>query len=56
MWSDIDLAVWDIPDEKFFQAVAAITKLNAHFKIDLVDPNDCSPTLRQVISQEGVEL
>jgi|GEM_PF-5228056 len=30
--------------------------LSPVFKVDLVDINDCRPTVRQVIEREGVEL
>ena len=52
-WSDIDLAAWGIPAERYFGAVAAVSGLSAEFKIDLVDPAGCSPELRQVIEAQG---
>ncbi len=55
-WSDIDLAAWDIPPDRVYAAVAAVTGLSADFKIDLVDPETCRPSLRTVIEQDGVEL
>jgi uncharacterized protein len=55
-WSDIDLAAWGIPPDAFFRAVAAVTGLSAEFKIDLVDPQDCRPSLRQAIDREGVVI
>ena len=55
-WSDIDLAAWGVPDERFYQAVATITALSAAFKVDLVDPTTCRPRLRQAIEREGIEL
>lgn len=36
-WSDIGLAVWDVPDDRFYAAVGAVTGLTSDFKIDLVD-------------------
>jgi predicted nucleotidyltransferase len=54
--SDIDLAVWGIPDDKFFAAVGVITGLNADFKIDLVDVSSCRDSLRQSIEKEGIEI
>ncbi len=36
-WSDVDLAVWDVPDDKFYAAVGAVTGLDTDFKVDLVD-------------------
>ncbi len=55
-WSDIDLAAWGVPDERFYQAVATITALSPAFKVDLIDPATCRPRLRQAIEREGIEL
>ena len=55
-WSDIDLAAWGVPDERFYQAVATITALSPAFKVDLIDPATCRPRLRQAIAREGIEL
>ena len=55
-WSDIDLAVWGIPVELYFRAYGAIFDFNPRFKIDMVDPEDCSPSLREVILKEGIEI
>ena len=55
-WSDIDLAVWGLSPDRFFAAVAAVTGLSPDFKIDLVDPESCSSSLRSMIEREGVEL
>ncbi len=55
-WSDIDLAAWGVPDERFYQAVATITALSPAFKVDLIDPETCRSRLRQAIEREGIEL
>lgn len=55
-WSDIDLAVWGIPKERFFAAVAAVTASSKDFKIDLVDPEMCRTSLLDEIIQDGVEI
>lgn len=55
-WSDIDLAVWGIPEKRFYAAVAAVTGLSRRFRIDLVDPADCRESLKEAIDREGVEL
>jgi predicted nucleotidyltransferase len=55
-WSDIDLAAWGIPFDCFYRAVAAATDLSADFRIDLVDPETCRPSLRVAIEQHGIEL
>jgi predicted nucleotidyltransferase len=56
LWSDIDLAAWGIPPDAFYRAVAAVTGISSEFKIDLVAPEDCPPSLRRVIEREGVSL
>lgn len=55
-WSDIDLAAWDIPPELFYSAVAAVTGLSSTFRVDLVDPDACQPSLRAIVEGEGIEL
>jgi len=55
-WSDIDLAVWGIPKERFFAAVAAITALSREFRMDLVDPEMCRPSLLDWITLDGIEI
>jgi len=55
-WSDIDLAGWGIPDELYFRAYGAMIDFNPRFKIDLVDPDECSPLLREIILREGIEI
>ena len=55
-WSDIDLAAWGIPPDKFFSAVAAISGLSLLFKIDLVEPDNCREAIKEAIYREGVEI
>lgn len=55
-WSDIDLAAWGIPPGKFYSAVAAITGLSPLFEIDLVEPDNCRASIKEVIYREGVEI
>jgi len=55
-WSDIDLAAWGVSPEAFYRAVAAVTAISPEFKVDLVAPEDCQPSLRHVIEREGVGL
>lgn len=55
-WSDVDLAAWGIPADQFYRAVAVVTGLSSVFKVDLVDPESCRPSLRQAIEREGIEL
>jgi len=57
-WSDVDLAVWGVPSEKFFRAVGAVMDLGAEagFKVDLIDPAECSASLFLTIQSEGIQL
>ena len=54
--SDIDLAVRGIPASEYYHAVAFATGFSKTWKVDLVDVDDCSETLSDVIQKEGVEL
>ena len=56
IWSDIDLAVFGVPADRFYAAVAAITGLNAEFKVDLVDADGCKASLRAAIDRDGIAL
>jgi len=55
-WSDIDLAVWGIPKERFFAAVSAVINISEEFKIDIVDPETCRTSLLNTIEEKGVEI
>ncbi len=55
-WSDIDLAAWGIPADRFYRAVAAATSISPDFKVDVVDPEDCQLAVRQAIEGEGIDL
>jgi uncharacterized protein len=54
--SDLDLAVWGINPAEYYRAVAFATGCTKGFKVDLVDPTDCSESLLQHILRDGVEL
>ena len=55
-WSDIDLAVWGIPAAKFFKAVSFASGISDLWRVDLVDSQDCTRALREIILEEGTEL
>jgi predicted nucleotidyltransferase len=55
-WSDIDLAAKGIPPLRFYEAVGVVIGLSAEFKIDLIDLNDCSASMRANIAAEGKPL
>jgi len=54
--SDIDLAVWGIPTDDYFRAIAFACGISEVWKVDVVDAQECSDTLREVILEEGIEL
>ena len=54
LWSDVDLAAWGIPADRFFEAVAAIAELSEEIEINLIDPETCRPILRAAIERDGV--
>lgn len=54
--SDIDIYAEGIPVGRFFQAEAEVQESSENFKVDLVDPQECSPELLREIEQEGIDL
>lgn len=56
LYSDIDLAVRGIAPEKFYAAVSAMMDVSVEFKIDLVEPEDCSPAMFENIEKDGRPL
>ncbi len=56
-WSDIDLAVWGIPSNRFYDALDAVNELSQDIKVDLIDPQTCkSLVLKAAIEKEGVDV
>ena len=54
--SDIDIAVWGIPYNNFFKAVAFAAGSSKKFKVDLVDAQDASDSLLDSIKRDGIEI
>lgn len=57
--SDIDLAVWKLPDAQFFDAWTAANHVLGPYDfppIDLVPIEKAYPEIREIIEQEGIEL
>jgi predicted nucleotidyltransferase len=52
--SDIDLAVWDLPETDYFKAVADLD-YGHQFEVDLVEIQNARPYILEAIHQ-GVEL
>lgn len=54
--SDVDLAAWGIEADQFYRAVAAISGFSPDFEVQLVDIEDCPPSLQQRIQREGIDI
>lgn len=53
--SDVDLAVWGLPEADYFKAVAALLDIDPDFSIDLIEAEHASPHLLAAI-QAGQAL
>ena len=51
-WSDIDIAVWGIPNDKYFRAVSEALNISGLFKVDLVDFESCKELFREKIQSQ----
>ena len=54
--SDVDLAVWGIPESKYYKAVAELLTLDLDIQVDLVIFEDARSELQKVIQSQGVPL
>jgi predicted nucleotidyltransferase len=54
--SDIDLYAEGVPGSRFFEAEAEIEKVAKGFRVDLVEPKECTPQLLKEIEDEGIDL
>lgn len=54
--SDLDLAVWGLPERLYLRAVARLLSIDAGMPVDLVMAEDAGPSLRAAIAAEGREL
>ncbi len=54
--SDIDLAAWGIPPDRFYRAVADVTGFSKEFDINLTDVDACPPHLLKAVEKEGIDL
>lgn len=54
--SDIDLAVEGVTVTDYWDAVAEVFLLDEAIKVDLVDPDSCSPAVWSIVEEEGVDL
>lgn len=53
--SDIDLAVWGLPEANYYRALGQLLDLNDDFSIDLVEVQHAKPHILQAI-EDGIEL
>ena len=54
--SDIDIAVWGIPSDKYFRAVWEAEAISRLFKLDLVDFESCKRLFRERIESQAVRI
>ena len=54
--SDIDIAVWGIPSNRYFRAVAETISLSREFKIDLVRFESCKDRFRKRVQSQAVPI
>ena len=55
-WSDINIAVWGIPNDKYFRAVWEAEDISRLFEIDLVDFESCHGLLRERIESQAIRI
>ncbi|MYB95190.1 hypothetical protein F4054_04445 [Candidatus Poribacteria bacterium] len=55
-WSDVNIVVWGIPNDKYFQAVWEAEDISRLFEIDLVDFESCPKLLRERIESQAVSI
>ena len=51
-WSDIDIAVWGIPNDKYFRASSIASDISGLFKVDLVYFEKCKGIFRERIQSQ----
>src|SRR5438105_4727804 len=54
--SDVDLAVWKLDEQRYFNAVARLLDLDPEIGVDLVEAEYAKPSLKVAIEREGIEL
>ena len=55
-WSDIDIAVWGIPPDKYLKAVVEAKHISRWFKVDLVDFESCEGLFRERVQSQAVPI
>jgi uncharacterized protein len=54
--TDVDLAVWGLPEKEYLRAVSSLLDLGNDISIDLVRLEEASLRLRQLVETEGVPI
>ena len=55
-WSDIDIAVWGLPNDKYFRASSIASDISGLFKVDLVDFERCKGLFRERIQRQLIPI
>lgn len=55
-WSDIDIAVWGIPNDKYFRASSIASDISGLFKVDLVNFESCKGLFRERIQSQLIPI
>lgn len=55
-WSDIDIAVWGIPNDKYFRASSIASDISGLFKVDLVDFESCKGLFRERVQSQLIPI
>ena len=55
-WSDIDIAVWGIPNDKYFRASSIASDISGLFKVDLVDFESSKGLFRERIQSQLIPI
>ena len=54
--SDIDIAVWGLPSDRYFRAVWEAEAISRLFKLDLVDFESCKELFQERIESQSVRI
>ena len=55
-WSDIDVAVWGIPNENYLRASSKASNISGLFKVDLVDFESSNGLIRERIQNQLISI
>ena len=55
-WSDIDIAVWGIPSEKYLRAMSEAENISRLFEVDLIDFESSSGLFRERVANGAIRI